>query len=154
MKTWIKSVWVKRLVPLVLLAAIWSGYRVWQSWQESARLAETDRLGSVVAEVWIGTAKYRHDPARYLGWRDSLLKARGVTREELEAYVAKHADETQEYYDFSLIVARKVDSLYKIEDSVIRARKNDSTKSSGTVADSTVPVQKRMGSVPSVPRQK
>lgn len=154
MKTWIKSVWVKRLVPLVLLAALWSGYRAWQSWQESARLAEADRLGSVVAEVWIGTAKYRNDPARYIAWRDSLLKAHGVTREELQAYVAKHADETKEYYDFSMIVARKVDSLYRIEDSVVRANRKDTAKSRGKVPDSTAPVQKRMGSVPAVPRQK
>jgi hypothetical protein len=154
MKTWIKSVWVKRLVPLVLLAAIWSGYRAWQSWQESARLAEADRLGSVVADVWIGTAKYRHDPALYIAWRDSLLKARGVTREELQAYVANHGDETKEYYDFSMIVARKVDSLSKIEDSLIRANKKDSTKSSKKVVEPTPPVQKRMGSVPAVPRQK
>ena len=154
MKTWIKSVWVKRLVPLVLLAAIWSGYRAWQSWRESAHLAEVDRLGSVVAEVWIGTAKYRHDPARYIVWRDSLLKAHGVTREELDAYVAKHSDETQEYYDFSKIVARKVDSLYKIEDSVVRANRKDSTGSSKKVAQPTAPIQKRTGSVPAVPRQK
>ena len=154
MKTWIKSVWVKRLVPLVLLVALWGGYKMWQTHQESARLAEADRLGSVVAQVWIGTAKYRHDPARYIVWRDSLLKAHGVTRDELEAYAAKHADATQEYYDFSMIVSRKVDSLYRIEDSTRKANRKDTAKTTTKVVETKPPIQKRMGSVPIFPPQK
>jgi hypothetical protein len=154
MKTWIKSVWVKRLVPLVLLAAIWGGYQ----WQKKSRIeslqAEADRIGQVFAEVWVASATYRDKPEKFIAYRDSLLKAKGITREEIEEYIKAHQDETEIYYDFTRTVSDKVDSMYRIKDSVLKAQSKDSTVVAKNPKDSTPRIRKRMGSVPIYPEQK
>ena len=154
MKTWIKSVWVKRLVPLVLLAAVWWGYQ----WQKTSRIealrAEADRIGQVFAEVWIASGTYRDSSDRFIAYRDSLLAARGVKREEIEEYIKAHQDETEIYYDFTRTVSDKVDSMYRIIDSVLKAQPKDLTVVAKKPTDSTPRIRKRMGSVPIYPEQK
>jgi hypothetical protein len=154
MKSWITSVWVKRLVPLALLAGVWYGYGVWQTTREAADLAEAARLAPVVAEVWVGTADHRHDPVRFVAWRDSILKARGVSRDELRTYFRKHPEETDKYYGFAQLVSIRIDSIAKIQDSLIRLRNKRSPAEDSAWADSMARLQKRLESAPAVPRQK
>ncbi|MBI5265786.1 MAG: hypothetical protein HY851_01000 [candidate division Zixibacteria bacterium] len=153
MKSWIKLVWVKRLLPLVLLAGVWGGYRWRQASQNAAELAEAARLAPVVAEVWVGTAEYRHDPARFIVWRDSILKARGVTREQLQTYFHDHPEETERYYGFAQLVSAQVDSITKIQDSIRKLNTKLSPQDS-VRADSIARLQKRLESAPAVPLQK
>ena len=152
MKTWIKSVWVKRLVPLVLLAAVWGGYQ----WQKSTRIeaqrAEADRIGQVFAEVWVASATYRDNPEKFIAYRDSLLAARGVEREEIEKYIKAHPNETEIYYDFTRTVSDKVDSMYRIIDSVLKSRPRDTTIAAQKPKDTIPRIRKRMGSVPIYPQ--
>lgn len=154
MKTWITSVWVKRLVPLVVLAMVWGGYRWLKESRIEALRAEADRIGQVFAEVWIASATYRDSSDRFIAYRDSLLAAKGVTREEIEEYVKEHQDETEIYYDFTRTVSDKVDSMYKIVDSVLKTRPKDTTALAKEPKDSTPRIRKRMGSVPIYPEQK
>lgn len=154
MKTWIKSVWVKRLVPLVLLSAVWGGYRLYQTAQAESTLAEMNAVGQAVAEVWIGSATYRDDPAKFLAFRDSLLKAKGITKEEVEWYIKEHQDESELYYDFTRTVSNKVDSMGRIIDSTLKARPRDTTIAAKKPKDTIPQIRKRMGSVPIYPEQK
>ena len=153
MKSWIKSVWVKRLVPLLLLAAIYFGYKWKQSADLAADQAEADRLARVVAEVWVGSAEYRHDPKRFIVWRDSILRVRGVTRDNIQDYIQKHSDATDKYYEFSQLVATQADSITKVKDSLLKLDVKLTPKDSAR-ADSIARLQKRLENAPAVPRQK
>jgi hypothetical protein len=154
MKTWIKSVWVKRLVPLVLLATAWAGYRLYQTAHAESTLAEMNRVGQVIAEVWVGSATYRDDPAKFIAFRDSLLKAKGITREEVERYIREHEDESELCYGFTRTVSDKVDSMYRIIDSTLKSRPRDTTIAAKKPKDTIPRIRKRMGSVPIYPEQK
>jgi hypothetical protein len=155
MKSWIKSVWVKRLVPLVLLVAVWGSVTWWEKRQDNLVKAERDRIGSVVAQVWLATATFRDKPEQYIAYRDSVLKARNVTRQEILDYMSNHADEPDIYLQFTQAVSGKVDSLYKIADSTWRANRKDTgrfaIKPPKKPVDTTPKIQKRKGTVP-VPR--
>ncbi len=113
-------IWLKRLVPFLVIAAGWFGYTFWTDSSAAQRQAEEDRLARVTAQVWIATAKYRDDPDRFLAYRDSLLDAYNVPREEVFSFLDRREDQPEEMLPFAREVQRLVDSLKRVEDSLHR----------------------------------
>lgn len=122
MKTWINSVWVKRLAPIVLVAVVWFGYRGWSQMRDLAEQDEIQRISQAVAEVWIGSATYRAEPDKFVAFRDSLISAKGLTLTEIEGYVKARESSDEISLLFSQTVSNKVDSMYRIIDSTLKAR--------------------------------
>lgn len=122
MKSWINSVWVKRFAPIGLVAVVWFGYRGWSKMHASAQADEIQRLSQAVAEVWIASATHRADPDKFVAYRDSLLKAKGLTLEDVESYIKSRESNDEAAYLFAQTVSRKVDSMYRIIDSTLKAR--------------------------------
>lgn len=151
MKTWLKSVWVKRLVPLALLVVVWFGVTRWQTFQNNRARREEERIGAVIAKVWLGSATYRKSPDQFIAYRDSVLKADKVTRDDINAYISNHSGQTDLYFDFAKVIGGKVDSLYAIQDSIVRARPHDTpvVKQQPKIGN-----RKRMGTVPVSPAGK
>jgi len=113
-------IWLKRVLPLIVIGALAGGYIMWDDWYTARRLAEEDKVALVTAQVWIATAKYRNDPERYIEYRDSLLEASNVPRERIYAFLGRQEDQPEELLPFARKVQRLVDSIYRIEDSVAR----------------------------------
>jgi len=65
----------------------------------------------------------RNDPERYLAYRDSLLQASGVTFEALYDYLERYEKRPEQYLPFALKVSRYVDSLARLQDSILRYSK-------------------------------
>ena len=123
-------IWLKRLLPIIILAAAYGGYYLWDKWHTQRELAEMDRAALVTAQAWIATANYRNTPERYLEYRDSLLVASGVNREQVLGYLESAGDPPEELLPFARRVHNLVDSLFRVEDSVTREsgrRGSDST---------------------------
>lgn len=116
-------IWLKRALPLVVIALIWPGYTAWDRITTANREREESRLALVTAQVWIATAKYRYDQERYLEYRDSLLESADVLREQVFAFLEGREDQPEEMLPFAQKVQRLVDSLYLIEDSIARDAK-------------------------------
>ena len=119
-ESWFPLIWLKRLLPFIVLAAAYGGYYLWDKWHTQRELAEMDRVALVTAQAWIATAKYRNTPERYLEYRDSLLVASGVNRERVLSYLESAGDPPEELLPFARRVHNLVDSLFRIEDSVAR----------------------------------
>ncbi|MBD3257269.1 hypothetical protein GF377_02460 [candidate division GN15 bacterium] len=115
-------VWVKRLLPLVVIAVGYFGYTLWHDWYTSSRAEELDRTALITARVWVGTARYAGDQDRFLTWRDSLLEAQGITVEEAEEFLERYQREEEQFLEFAQRVKTYVDSLSKLEDSLRTAR--------------------------------
>jgi ABC-type nitrate/sulfonate/bicarbonate transport system substrate-binding protein len=113
-------IWLRRLLPVIVLAAAVGGYFLWDKWSAQRQLQEQDRVALVTAQVWIATAKYRNEPERYIQYRDSLLEANGASREEISRYLERTGDPPEELLPFARRVQGLVDSLYRIEDSVLK----------------------------------
>ena len=124
-------IWFKRLLPFAAIVLIWLAYNIWDRSVTKRQKEEEDRLALVTAQVWVGTAKYRDDPERYLAYRDSLLDASGVPRERVFAFLKQREDQPEELLPFAQEVRRLVDSLCQVEDSLYREariRAHDSAK--------------------------
>jgi hypothetical protein len=140
MKSWHFYIWLKRLAPLVTVLLIWGGYVLVSNHLEDKEYRADREIAFVTAQLWIGSAKYRDDPERYLSYRDSLVISHGLSIEAVEHFVDRHTDQPEKYRRFSAMVAVLADSLYKMEDSLRRAedeREFDSTVD--TTADTQTP---------------
>ena len=127
-ESWFPLIWLKRLLPVIVLTATVGLYFLWDKWSAQRQLQEQDRVALVTAQAWIATAKYRNDPERYIQYRDSLLKASGVAREEVFGFLERTGDPPEELLPFARRVQALVDSLYRIEDSVLKSQNHDSTE--------------------------
>jgi hypothetical protein len=128
-ESWFPLIWLKRLLPIIVLAAAFGGYFLWDKWHTQRELAEMDRVALVTAQAWIATAKYRNDPERYLQYRDSLLEASGVQRERVLGFLESAGDQPEELLPFARKVQELVDSLYRIEDSVLKVAERQTRNS-------------------------
>jgi hypothetical protein len=130
-ESWFPLIWLKRLLPVIVLAAAVGVYFLWGKWSAQRQLQGQNRVAQVTAQAWIATAKYRNDPKRFIQYRDSLLEANGVTREEVFGFLERTGDPPEELLPFARRVQWLVDSLYRIEDSVLKEaerRTQDSSK--------------------------
>jgi hypothetical protein len=128
-------IWVKRLAPFILIAAAWFGYRYYQDYRESRRLALEDHLALVTARVWVGTALYHDNPDRYIAYRDSILEAENVARADMFAWLNRYENQPERYLPFTHKVQYYVDSLAGVQDSLVREgliRAADSLRSHGS----------------------
>jgi hypothetical protein len=116
-------IWVKRLSPFVLLVLIWFGYHFGRDYLANRRAAEQDRLALVTAQVWVATAVYRDDPERYTAYRDSLLAANHIEREDMFEFLKRFESKPEKYLPFTQKVQDDVDSLARIADSLSRDKK-------------------------------
>ncbi|MBU0984182.1 MAG: hypothetical protein KKA42_09955 [candidate division Zixibacteria bacterium] len=131
-------IWLKRALPFVVLGLIWLGYNLFDTYHTKRQVAEEKRIALITAQTWIGTARYRNDPERFLTWRDSLLQAHGITRGELDEFLTNHESEQEEFMSFVNRVKLYVDSLAIIEDSLISIQPPEPADSVITPPDSTV----------------
>ncbi len=103
--------WLKRLAPFAAIAALWFGIDAWNTWRIARAQAEIDHYALLTARIWVGTAEFRHDPERYLAWRDSLLQAEGTTAAELDSFVARYESEPERLLPYAQRVKHLVDSI-------------------------------------------
>jgi dihydroorotate dehydrogenase len=86
--------------------------------------------------VWFAGAKYRNDVPRFLAYRDSLLAANGLTDSGMKAYAASIEKQIDRQLQFATMTKSAVDSLVKIEDSLVKAAdivEKDSIKQADSV---------------------
>lgn len=104
-------IWLKRILPLVLIVATWFVYTSYTEHQmaEDERLARQYAL--VTAQVWLATAVYRDDNPEFLHVRDSLFAASGFSMDELNAYLQEHKSRPEFYAPYVRLVKTYVDSL-------------------------------------------
>lgn len=138
-ESWFQLIWLKRLLPLLVIALAVGGYFLWDKLSTKWESEEENRLAQVTAQVWIATAKYRNEPAKYLAYRDSLLKAADVPREKVLDFLKGREKQPEHLLPFAQKVQRVVDSLYRIEDSLAREaimKAQDSLRAAARAADS------------------
>ncbi len=82
-------IWVRRLIPIVAIAAIWFGYKQFQNRKQTHLEAEMHQKATVVAHLWFASARYRTNPARYETFRDSLLEANKLSSDDLLSFIAQ-----------------------------------------------------------------
>lgn len=105
---------IKRLVIIALVLAI--GGIVWhfhhKAEHEQYIMEERAR---VTAKLWVASAKFRKEEPKFIAFRDSLLLATKITKEEMTTYLNEYQAEPETYNSFTELVGTYVDSLGKLE---------------------------------------
>lgn len=104
----------KFIVVIVLLVAVGSAWWYLEHKKEQDRML-LEKRALATAQLWIGAAQLGDKEAKFVAFRDSLLAANGISREEMNDYLEKYESEPEDYFDFTGLVGTYVDSLVKIE---------------------------------------
>lgn len=104
-------IWLKRLLPLIVLAAGWFGYSSYTRYAAAARAAREDRYAQATAEIWVATVFYRNKPEQFIVFRDSLLAARGLDRSAVEKFLRTYDSAPEAMEPFVKQIKQHVDSL-------------------------------------------
>ena len=113
-------VWIKRVSPLVLIALAWFAYTHYTAGQAEREETAIEQYALITAQVWIASAKFRENPDRFLGYRDSLLKVNLLTTDSLDSFLEEYKNEPEGLTPFARMVKGFVDSLIAIEDSLAK----------------------------------
>ncbi len=98
-----------------------AAYLFYNKYQTSQEEKLAQKYALITAQSWLGTARFKDEPEKYLEFRDSLLKSRNVSASDIELYLSKHEQKAEKYVGFAGLVKFYVDSLVSIEDSILRA---------------------------------
>ncbi len=107
-------IWLKRLLPLVLIVAGWMAYTRYQQHTAERFYEDAERYALVTAQVWLASAEYRDDPQQFLIFRDSLLEAAGLSLEKVDEYLRKYSSRPETYTPYVRLVKQHVDSLTEL----------------------------------------
>jgi hypothetical protein len=113
-------IWLKRLSPLAVIFVLWFAYSSYDKYREKKFTAEADHRAQATAQIWMASARYRKDPARYQVYRDSVLRVNSLSQSEMDGYLKLLEGDVDRQEYFSGRISFYVDSLFKIEDSVRR----------------------------------
>ena len=81
-------VWIRRILPLIVFLGGWQAYSLYQDLSRERRAEEDRELALVTAHVWVATAYFRDEPEKYLEYRDSILAAHDLTKEEMFSLIS------------------------------------------------------------------
>ena len=135
--------WLKRLALPVLLIIHWFAYSTYDKYRTKKFAAQADHHALVTAQIWVGSAELRKDPAAYLVWRDSVLAANSLSASEMDNYLQVFQGNRTGRQEFAAQINQYVDSIVnlrdslrqaeakRIRDSVVKARKDSLLTAAG-----------------------
>ena len=97
-----------------------SGHFAWNRFTLYRENIEARKYALIAAQTWVAGAKFNTDPEKYRAFRDSLLNANNLKKEEIDAYLSKYEKEPEKYYFFATLLSFYVDSLAVVEDTTLR----------------------------------
>lgn len=104
-------IWLKRILPLVLIVVGWLGYTQYRQYRTERFYADAERYALVTAKVWLASAQYRDDPGRFSAVRDSLLAASDLSRAKVDEYLKLYDARPEAYSSYVRLVKKYIDSL-------------------------------------------
>lgn len=113
-KVGIDLIWLKRLVPFILIAAIIGGYYFYREKQKEEIIETSKEHALVTAKVWYASARFKDEPEKFENYRDTVLADAGLSKEQMYQFLELYKNVPVNYEVFAQWVSYYVDSLYEI----------------------------------------
>ncbi|MGH8015428.1 MAG: hypothetical protein ACREBV_04500 [Candidatus Zixiibacteriota bacterium] len=97
-----------------------SGHFVWNKLSAYRQQKEANKYALITAQTWIAGAKFNVAPQKFRAFRDSLLNAKKMTKEEIDDYLSEYEKEPEKYIFFATLLNYYVDSLAAVEDTTLK----------------------------------
>jgi len=109
---------IKRILFVLAIIIVISGHFLWNRFSVYREQSLAQKYANVTAHCWVAAAKYNDAPKDYQRYRDSLLAAENITKDEINEYLAKYQKAPEKYIHYASLVSHYVDSLAACEDSL------------------------------------
>jgi hypothetical protein len=110
-----------------------SGYYIFRKTTAYYEQKEAEKFAHITAQIWVATARYNDNPERYRQFRDSLLSAENISKDDLNDYLNAYQKSPEKYLLFVTAVNVKIDSIAGRQDSLLNPR-------DGLAADSVIKI--------------
>ena len=107
--------WLKRLIPFILLPVVIFSYLLYNRISTERQHQRAVKHALVTAQVWLATARFHHEPERFIAYRDSLLEAHSLSTERMQDFIDRYRNRPEKYDLFTRLVNQYVDSLSAAE---------------------------------------
>ena len=107
-------IWIKRIIPIILLAAVVFGGFRYRDYRKQQEIETAKNNALITAKLWFAQTKFRNDPKKFIAYRDSLLSTTGVSSEDMQLYLNKYQEKPEQYLEFTKWVDYYIDSLYTL----------------------------------------
>lgn len=94
---------------------------MWNRYANFRELKHAQKYAYITAHTWVAAAKFNKDTLQYRIFRDSLLEAENSSVDEVNEYMNKYQKDPERYIHFANFLDIYVDSLVKLEDSILQA---------------------------------
>ncbi|MFH2047986.1 MAG: hypothetical protein ABIJ12_00950 [bacterium] len=111
-------IWLKRLVPFILIAAMIWGYYYYRGKQKEEIIETSKEHALVTAKVWYASARFKDEPEKFENYRDTVLAEAGLSKEQMYQFLEIYKKVPVNYEVFAHWVSYYVDSLYEIGQSI------------------------------------
>ena len=125
--------WIKRLFFVLGIIIVISGHFVWNKFTLYREQKLAQKYAKITARSWIAAAKYNYEPEKYRQYRDSLLTAEDISKDEINEYLAEYQKAPEKYIHYATLVSYYVDSLAAVEDSLLKVKPTTVTDSALTL---------------------
>ncbi len=122
-------IWLKRIVPLVLLLSIIFGYNYYQDKYKEKVIETSKEHALVTAKVWYASARFKDEPEKFENYRHSILAEAKLSQEQMYQFLELYENTPTNYEVFAHWVSYYVDSLYELGREYEGDYKQDSIKS-------------------------
>ncbi len=114
--------WIKRIFFVLGIIIVISGHFVWNKLTVYREQKLAQKYAKITAVTWMAYAKFNNEPEKYRQFRDSLLNAEEINKEEIDDYLTKYQKAPEKYIHYVTLVGLYVDSLAAVEDSLLKIR--------------------------------
>jgi hypothetical protein len=107
-------IWIKRIVPFLLIVIIVVGYNYYRENQREEIIETSKEHALVTAKVWYASARFKDEPEKFENYRDTILAQANLSKEQMHKFLELYQDVPVNYEVFAHWVSYYVDSLYEI----------------------------------------
>ena len=119
-------IWVKRILPFVVILAIWLGYSKISDQSKQTELLQVKKYALTAAQIWHSGAALRATPDQFPAIRDSLLAENDIDSLNFQQYLQQNQEFPEQHLEFAHWLNFYSDSLSK--DYEAKAISEDSTE--------------------------
>ena len=107
-------IWLKRIVPFILIAIIIFGYNYYREKQKEEIITVSKDHALVTAKIWYASAVFKDEPEKFEIYRDTVLSDANLSKEQMHQFLELYRDRPVNYEVFAHWVSYYVDSLYEL----------------------------------------
>ncbi len=122
MESWSSLIWVKRILPFIVIFAVWAGYSKITEQTKQKNENRIKKYALIAAQIWHSGATLRGTPDKYPSVRDSIFSVNGIDSLSFRLYLQENEENPENYREYVRWLSFYADSLFKEYETEAKTR--------------------------------